>query len=289
MQHWTMAASYAYCQRLACQSAGNFYPAFQLLPTAQRRGMCALYAFLRVADDLSDAPGGAADKRPALAGWREAFHAAINGDYYHPVYPALHDTIIRFGIPIQHLEEVLDGVTMDLDVNTYDTFADLYRYCYHVASAVGLCCIHIWGFEGDAYPPAESAGIALQLTNILRDIGEDVARDRVYLPRQDLDRFGCTTEALRAGLCDPAFKALMRFEADRAYGYYDQARALAPLLHPPGRAVFLVLVRTYRELLDTIVKRDYDVFTARVRLPTWRKLWLVARALPVRFGLLAGQ
>src|SRR5262249_11977407 len=158
----------------------------------QHRSMCALYAFLRVADDLSDAPWPVDERRSALRDWRQSLQAALNGDYRHPIYPALHDAIIRHGIPVVHLLEVLDGVEMDLTVSRYDTFADLYRYCYHVASAVGLCCIHIWGFDGSAAasarPAAEAAGIALQLTNILRDIREDAGRGRVYLPAEELNR-----------------------------------------------------------------------------------------------------
>jgi phytoene synthase len=288
MQRWTRAWSYAYCERLARRAAGNFYHAFRLLPADQRKAMCALYAFMRVADDLSDGPEPVEAKREMLAGWRRALFAALEGEYEHPLYPAFHHTVERFGIPVAHLEEVLDGVSMDLDVSRYDTFAELYRYCYHVASAVGLCCVHIWGFRGDMRPPAEAAGIALQLTNILRDVGEDAGRGRVYLPAEDLARFGCPEESLRGGPRGEAFTALMRFEAERAYGYYAEAISLVDLLEPPGRAVFLVMLRTYRGLLDEIVARGYDVFRERVRLPAWRKLWLVARALPVRFGWPAG-
>lgn len=289
MQTWTRAGSYAYCERLARRAAGNFYHAFRLLPAEQRRAMCALYAFMRVADDLSDEPAGVEEKRSLLTWWRGALYAALEGEYQHPLYPALHDTIERYGIPVRHLEEVLDGVCMDLEVHSYDTFDDLYRYCYHVASAVGLSCIHIWGFRGDPRQPAEAAGVALQLTNILRDVAEDAGRGRIYLPREDLERFGCQATRLGQGVIDESFRSLMRHEAGRAYDYYDQSLALVKLLSPPGRAVFLVILETYRGLLDAIVARDYDVFQSRVRLPAWRKLWLVARALPVRCGLVPGS
>jgi phytoene synthase len=275
-------ASYAYCERLARRAAGNFYHAFALLPRPQRLAMCALYAFMRIADDLSDEPAEVAAKRAALAEWRAALHAALAGEFRHPALPALADVVARFGLPVAHLEAVLTGVEMDLDVSDYATFDDLYRYCYHVASAVGLSCIHIWGFRGDAYPPAEAAGIALQLTNILRDVAEDAARGRVYLPAEDLARFGCSTGD------SSAFRAMMRFEADRAYRYYDEAHALVACLYPPGRAVFLVMLRTYRALLDEIVARDFDVFAGRVRLPRWYKVWLAVRALPVRAGVVRG-
>jgi phytoene synthase len=282
------ARSYAYCERLAARAAGNFYPAFRLLPPGQRRALCALYAFLRVADDLSDGPGGPEEKRPLLEAWRRDLRAALAGDYRHPLHPALHHAVERFGVPPAYLEAALDGVGMDLDKARYDTFAELYQYCYRVASAVGLACIHVWGNAGAAArPPAEAAGIALQLTNILRDLGEDAARGRVYLPREDLERFGYGAEGLGQGRCDEHFRALMHFEAERAYTYYRAAEPLAGLLPPAGRAVFLVMLRTYRGLLDAIVRRDYDVFRGRVRLGRAHKLWLALRALPVRWGLTA--
>jgi len=167
----------------------------------------------------------------------------------------------------------------------YATFADLYGYCYRVASAVGLACIHIWGFQdGQARKYAESAGIGFQLTNILRDLGEDADRGRIYLPQEDLDRFGYTVEQLGRGECDGRFRDLMRFQVERARSYYDAAWPLSALSTPPGRAVFAVMFRTYRGLLDTIERRRYDVFSSRVRLSLGYKLWLAAQALPVRWG-----
>ncbi len=281
----SLAGSYAYCERLARAQAGNFYHAFRLLPAGQRRALCALYAFLRVADDLADAPGPPAEKARPLAEWRDQLHDALAGRYHHPLHPALHHTLTTYAVPPVHLEEVLDGVTMDLDTLSYRTFPELYRYCYRVASAVGLACIHVWGFTGErARLHAEVAGVALQLTNILRDLGEDAARGRVYLPREDLDRFGYPPEGLALGVRDERFRELMRFQVARARGYYEQAEPLAPLLRPAGRAVFLVMLRTYRGLLEAIVRRDYDVFSSRVRLSRLHKLWLATRALPVRWG-----
>jgi phytoene synthase len=280
-----LARSYYYCERLARREAGNFYHAFRLLPRDQRRAMCALYAFMRVADDLADQPGDVAVKRLALDEWRRQLHEALDGRYSHRLHPALHDTVRRHGIPVAYLLDVLDGVVMDLDVAQYESFAELYPYCYRVASAVGLSCIHVWGFaDPKAKEYAEAAGVAFQLTNILRDLREDAERGRCYLPAEDLRRFGYGPEALRRGERSEAFRALMRFEAERAYAYYHAAGPLAELLPPPGRAVFLVMLRTYRGLLDEIVHRDYDVYAGRVRLGTWHKLWLVAQALPVRWG-----
>jgi phytoene synthase len=277
--------SYGYCERLSRRQAGNFYPAFRVLPGPQRQAMCALYAFLRIADDLSDEPGEPADKRRALAGWRQGLDRALRGDYGHALHSALHDTVVRYAIPREYLEAALDGVEMDLAPVRYPTFADLRLYCYRVASAVGLACIHVWGFTGEqARAHAESAGIAFQLTNILRDLGEDAGRGRVYLPAEDLERFGYDPERLRRGERDEHFRALMRFQVERARGFYEAGWQLLPLLRPAGRAVFLVMARTYRGLLDAIERRDYDVFSSRVRLSRWRKLWLAARALPVRWG-----
>lgn len=280
-----VARSFSYCERLARQQAGNFYHAFRVLPGPQRQAMCALYAFFRLTDDLSDEPGAVLDKRLALIDWRQRLDQALNGSYSHPLHAALHHVVQEHRIPRQYLDEVLEGVTMDLEPVHFVTFGDLYHYCYKVASAVGLACIHIWGFEGSqAKQYAESAGIALQLTNILRDLGEDAARGRVYLPQEDLDRFGYTADHLSRGERDDRFRALMRFQVERARGYYANGLRLAALLPPAGRAVFLVMTRTYRGLLDAIERRDYDVFSRRVRLSRWRKLALVIQALPARLG-----
>jgi phytoene synthase len=280
-----LARSYAYCERLARREAGNFYHAFRLLPHRQRRAMCALYAFMRVADDLSDGPGDAESRRGPLDDWRRQLHRALQGEYTHPLHPAFHDTVARHGIPTEYLLDVLDGVCMDLEPVRFATFAELYRYCYRVASAVGLACIHVWGFTDErARGPAEAAGIALQLTNILRDLGEDAARGRVYLPAEDLERFGYRAEDLARGVRNDAFAALMRFQVERAREYYRAAEPLAAMLRPPGRAVFRVMTGTYRGLLEAIERRGYDVFSRRVRLSRWHKLWLVVQALPVRWN-----
>lgn len=285
-----LAHSYAYCERLARREAGNFYHAFRILPRPQRRSMCALYAFLRITDDLSDGPGPTEAKRGPLAEWRRRMERALAGKYDHRLHAAFHDTIVTHQIPRAYFDAVLDGVEMDLEPVAIADFDDLYRYCYRVASAVGLACIHIWGFaHPDAKIYAESAGIGFQLTNILRDLKEDADRGRVYLPREDLDRFGYSPEQLRRGERDDQFRALMRFEVERARLYYDASLPLTKLLTPPGRAVFQVMRRTYRGLLDAIERRRYDVFSRRVRLSSWRKLGLVVRALPVRWGWRAGM
>jgi phytoene synthase len=281
----TLARSYAFCERLARREARNFYYAFRVLPRDQRLAMCALYAFLRIADDLSDGPGPPDAKRPLLAAWRRRLHQALAGSYSHRLHAALHHTVQSHAIPCEYLEAVLDGVEMDLEPVRFNTFGDLYPYCYRVASAVGLACIHIWGFDDPrAKVHAEAAGIAFQLTNILRDLGEDAGRGRVYLPSEDLERFGYPADRLGRHERDEHFRALMRFEVERARGYYDAAGPLVELLRPGGRAVYLVLSRTYRALLDAIERRDYDVFSSRVRLSPWYKIGLALRALPVRWG-----
>ncbi len=277
--------SYAYCENLTRREASNFYHAFRVLPNAQRRAMCALYAFLRIADDLSDAPGPLAAKKAPLAAWRRSLAEALAGNYSHPLHPAFHHAVLRYQIPPTYLYAVLDGVEMDLEPVRYATFAELRRYCYRVASAVGLACLHIWGFAGTlALEYAEKAGIAFQLTNILRDLAEDAARGRVYLPQEDLVCFGYTAEELSRGERNAAYRALMQFQVRRAREFYDAAMPLTKLLPPPGRAVFWVMAQTYRGLLDAIEERDYDVYTRRVRLSSWSKWCLAVRALPLRWN-----
>jgi squalene synthase HpnC/squalene synthase HpnD len=277
--------SYAWCRRLARRTARNFYYAFYVLPKAQRRAMDALYAFMRVTDDLADEPGDVEAKQQALRDWRSALDHALAGDYSHPLHPALHETVRRYGIPVKHLHDVIDGVEMDLQPVRFATFAELYAYCYRVASAVGLACIHIWGFEDDkAKEYAEAAGIAFQLTNILRDVGEDLHAGRVYIPQEDIYRFGCPPESWRER--GEAFQKLMRFQAERARSYYAKAEGLDRLLTDSGRSVFRVMLRIYRGLLDKIEARGFDVFSERVRLSRWRKLRHLLSAFPVRWGWL---
>jgi phytoene synthase len=281
----SLAESFRYCERVARKEAGNFYHAFRVLPRSQRLAMCALYAFLRLTDDIGDCSDPVSDKQNRLADWRCQFERALAGDYTHLIHPAFHHTVAAYGIPTQYLHHVIDGVEMDLKIASYASFVDLYQYCFRVASAVGLACIHIWGFTDErAKQYAEKAGIAFQLTNILRDLGEDAVRGRIYLPTEDLDLFGYSAEKLTRGELDERFRSLMRFQVERARGYYEQSEPLAPLLPSPGRAVFQVMTRTYRGLLDAIESRDYDVFSSRVCLSPWRKMGLVVQALPVRLG-----
>jgi 15-cis-phytoene synthase len=281
----TLAQSYAACETIARRAASSFYPMFRLLPPTQRRSMCALYAFLRISDDISDEQAPNAEKRRRLQQWSEGLQRALAGEHTHAIHPALRNAVNRHSIPHRYLVAALDGVAMDLAPAVYANFADLQMYCYHVASVVGLACIHIWGFAG---PKAEEhaihAGIAFQLTNILRDLGEDAAAGRVYLPREDLERFGYDAERLKRGECDDHFRELMRFQIARARTFYDAAWPLAPLLQPAGRAVFLAMARTYKAILDIIERRDFDVFSSRVQVSKCRKLVLALGALPARWG-----
>ncbi len=280
-----LSQSYLFCEALARREAGNFYHAFRLLPRPQRRAMSALYAFMRVTDDVADEPGELERKQTALKTWRRQLDEALAGQYTHPLHAAFHHAVQTYGIPREYLEAVIEGVGMDLMPLRFATFEELYVYCYRVASVVGLSCIHIWGFTDEkAKDYAEAAGIAFQLTNILRDLGEDAGRGRVYLPREDLDRFAYSEESLRRGERSPAFRDLMAFEAERARRFYDQSRPLTELLYPAGRAVFQVMSRTYHGLLDAIAAADFAVFDRRIRINRWRKFWWVVQALPVRFG-----
>jgi phytoene synthase len=285
--------SYRFCSGIARREAKNFYHAFLLLPPGRRRSMCALYAFLRRTDDLADEPGPHALKAEALSNWRLDLEAALAGR--SPAWPgllALSDTVSRHAIPMELLHAVIDGVSRDIEPNHFVTFADLADYCYHVASVVGLCCLHIWGYRsegGTAEKLAEDCGLALQLTNILRDVGSDARAGRIYLPEDDLARFGVErAELAMMGRPNDGLHALLAFEAQRANGYYTAVRELVPLVAPIGRPVLLYIVGVYRALLDEIVRRDYDVLSRRVSLSRWRKLavGLLAVGGPfARFGL----
>jgi 15-cis-phytoene synthase len=282
-------SSYVFCARVARREARNFYPSFLLLPADQRRSMCALYAFLRRSDDIADDPGPVAAKRTALDAWRAALAAAVAArpptDPW-PGWPALADTVERRSIPVRYLEEVLDGVAMDLTPRSLATFDELRDYCYHVASTVGLCCIHIWGFRSDggrAEELAKATGQALQLTNIIRDVAEDARNGRVYLPAEDLERFGVDPADLTASHVSEPLRRLLAFESQRAHDDYERAESLAELIDPVGRPVLQALVGIYHALLDEIARRGHDVLAGRVSVPTWRKAAIVARALAGRY------
>src|SRR5258706_11230835 len=206
----TLAESYSFCRSVARTRAKNFYYAFVLLPREQRNAMCAIYAFMRYCDDLSDEPGASLEP---LDRWRCALVDALSGKFdAYPAWPAFRDTVVLYRIPHEYFFQVIEGVKSDLEPRCLATFDELYGYCYQVASVVGLSIIHVFGFDPPAaLPLAEKCGIAFQLTNILRDIGEDAARGRIYLPAEDLDRFGVSAADMAAGRCTEAFVQLMQF------------------------------------------------------------------------------
>lgn len=267
---------YEHCRRIARAKARNFYYAFLALPPRERMAMCALYAYLRETDDLGDNPSPAEERRSALARWRADLTAALDGQPSSPVLTALADTAANYRIPPEYLTATIDGVLMDVDGRTYATFAELTDYCYHVASVVGLSCIHIWGFTSEeAKPHAVALGYAFQLTNILRDIREDHEQGRIYLPSEDLARFGYSPADLAARVYDDRFRALMRFEIARARAFYDDGAKLRPYLSPMGRRSLDVMVGIYRGLLEEIDRRGGNIFEGRIRLSRWQK-WRIA-------------
>jgi phytoene synthase len=279
-----LRASYRLCSEIARREARNFYYSFLLLPPSRRRAMCALYAFMRQTDDLADEPGPTDKKRQSLRAWRSELESALSdpSSTHLPILPALVDTVRRHQIPPRYLFDVLDGVEMDLEPIRFARFEDLYTYCYRVASAVGLCCIHIWGFRSDggrAEQLAESCGIALQLTNILRDVREDASNGRVYLPLEDLSRFGVDPSDLASDTLHPHLYNLLKFQADRAYDYYTRACPLVALVAPVGRPVLRAIVGIYRSLLDEIARRGYNVLNGRISLSPWRKAAITLRSL----------
>ncbi len=293
-----LADSYQACIQLARRTGKNFYYSFLTLPKRLAEDMCVLYAFMRWTDDLADAeelPVGI--REVALHQWREHVRAALRSSATPPpltrsipellqplstsstrlvdqhILAAIVDVVRRYSIPEQYLFDVIDGVESDLNVRKFDTFTQLENYCYHVAGAVGLCCIHIWGFEGaQAERLAIDCGTAFQLTNVLRDLSEDASRGRIYLPQADLDDFGYRPEELRAGVRNSAFEALMKFEVDRARDYYDRSADLTTCLSPPGRRIYSAMRDIYGGLLREIERRNYDVFTQRIRLSGFQKL-----------------
>jgi phytoene synthase len=255
--------------------ARNFYYSFVLLTQQQRDAMCAVYAFMRYCDDLSDEPGTATME--TMSQWRADLDNALQGRYAgHPVWPAFHDTVQRYRIPDRFFHDMIDGVSSDLAPQSMRTFDDLYRYCYRVASVVGLTIIHIFGFDdARALELAEKCGIAFQLTNILRDVREDSGLGRMYLPEEDLRRFGVQPDAISY---TPEFVQLMQFQAGRARRYYDESMPLIGLVHRDSRASLWALIQIYYRLLGRIEAQQYRVLDERIRLATWEKVWLVLEA-----------
>jgi phytoene synthase len=273
--------SYRRCREIARSRARNFYYSFIVLPKAKRDAMCAVYAFMRFCDDIADDEQYKHNRRAMLEAWRGSIDQTVRGDYSaSPILPALHDTIRRFRIPPELFHELIDGATMDLGGREYESFDQLYNYCYKVASVVGLVCIHIFGFDSpEATKHAEFCGIAFQLTNILRDLKEDASMGRVYIPDEDLWAFGYGKDELAQGVTDERFHNLMKFEVLRAKCYYNAALPLLDLVHPSGRPGLAAMISIYYSILDRIERSDYDVFRGEVRLSKPRKLAIAAKAL----------
>jgi squalene synthase HpnC len=300
-----VAASYEQCHRIARSSHSNFYYAFYLLPKPKRDGLAALYAFMRLVDDVADEGDDLAAKQRGLAKWRAAFDEAITGQSQlfdgtavkplpsEPLYgetevlPALVDTMHRYKMPARYLHDLISGAEMDLTVQTYPTFDRLREYCYRVAGTVGLTCTHVFGFEDPrALDLAEKLGLAFQLTNIIRDVHDDYALDRVYLPEEDLQRYAVSSQDFGRNEATLGVRELLRFEADRAWACYEEGAELLGLIEPESRGALWLLTHTYSALLARIEALDFAVFGERVRLSRAGKMLFIAQA---RFGRLTEE
>ncbi len=287
--------AYAVCRGIARSAAKNFYYAFLVLPREKRNALCAVYAFMRHSDDICDAPGFTREQRKEkLAAWLEALHRVLAGEATDdPVLMALADAQKRFQVRPELFDQLVHGTSLDLsggkgEVVRYRTFEDLRKYCYYVASVVGLVAIKIFGYrDPKAEPLAEQCGVAFQLTNILRDVKEDAGIGRIYLPEEDLARFGRSAAdldpaRLRNGRDIPTLRPVLELLAERARQAYRAADELLPLLDEDSRPAFWALVEIYHRLLEKIVRRNYDVFSERVRLTVPEKLGVLSRGLLLR-------
>jgi phytoene synthase len=298
-----LAVAYSVCRSITRSAAKNFYYAFLVLPRAKRQALCAVYAFMRRCDDIADDESlSQYDRRQKLTAWLDAFHRAESGQPTdEPVLLALTDAQRRYNIRIGLLDQLAYGTAMDVDTDPgvdaggapappglsvrYRTFDDLYQYCYRVASVVGLVCIHVFGYRDPAAEPlAERLGLAFQLTNIIRDVKEDASMGRVYLPEEDLDKFGISLSALRS-VSDPAIlRPLLTMEADRAREYYRAGEELIPLVEEDSQPALWVLITIYQRLLDKIALREYDVFSGKVSLTVREKLGILAKGFLKRLS-----
>lgn len=278
MSSTTIQDAQRYCRTVTRQQAKNFYFAFLSLPADQRRAIYAVYAFSRQCDDYSDDDMDNNSKLALLEEYRRQLAEAFAGRQSGPVFVALMDAAQRYNIPHQYFDDVISGVQMDLTINRYPTFDDLRTYCYRVASVVGLICLEIFGYSNErAKDAAVDLGIAMQLVNIMRDIKEDASRGRVYLPIEDLRRFGYAEEELFAEVHDERFVELMQFEATRARDFFEKGLGLLPMISARSRACPAILGGLYSAVLDRIERQNWRVFEGRVRLSTRQKLWLAGR------------
>ena len=290
-----LARSRAYCRELTRAAAKNFYYGLKLLPEPKRSAMFALYAYMRLADDIADRHGRNIEQREHdLEQWRTRTHAALASevvhDADHDIWPALSDVVMRYRLSPSIFDEVICGQQQDLRPFQVETFQQLHEYCYRVAGVVGLASIQIWGYEGGAQTEslAVARGVAFQLTNILRDVREDAARGRIYLPREDLRAMNLTEAELLACRGGTAFKELMRFQIARAESFFESSRALEQCIAPDSQATLAAMTEIYRGLLRKIADDPERVLRQRVSLSLLAKLrigWQAARA--ARRGALA--
>jgi 15-cis-phytoene synthase len=274
----SLEQAYATCADITRRHSKSFYLSTVLLPGSIRRAMRAFYAFCRTTDDLVDQPAQAGNAQVALNEWRLQARQSMRNQH-DPVLLVWADTRERYGVPQEYAEELIDGCEMDLRISRYETFDELRQYCYRVASTVGLVSMHIVGVDcagaaelAYAQRSAIELGVALQLTNILRDVGEDLARGRIYLPQEDLRRFGYGEDDLRAGTLDERFRALMRFQIARTRRLYAGGWNGIACLKREGRLAVGAAISLYRDILSRIEANDFDVFTRRAQLGTFAKL-----------------
>ena len=264
-----------YCQQRAASSGSSFYYSFLFLPPPRRRAITALYAYCREVDDVVDECSDANVARLKLAWWRTEIASVFSGSPQHPVARALVDAAAEFHLPQAHLQSIIDGMEMDLDCNRYPDFAALRVYCHRVAGVVGLLSAEIFGYQDERTREyAADLGLAFQLTNIVRDVGEDMRRNRIYLPLDELDRHGVAVADITAARETENFRRLMEFQVERALGVYEQAYAALPAVDRRAQRAGLVMAAIYRRLLEEVRADGCRVLTRRTSLTPLRKLWI---------------
>ncbi len=264
-----------YCQDKAARSGSSFYYSFLFLPARQRRAITALYAFCREVDDVVDAGGNSDIARIKLQWWREEISRLYAASAQHPVTRALTPVIAEFDLPEEHFQEIIDGMEMDLQQNRYADFKELALYCYRVASVVGLMSVEIFGYHHRAtLKYAHDLGMAFQLTNIIRDVYEDAQRNRIYLPLDELERFGVSETDIFSQHQSAAFDKLIQHQAERARYYYHRAFSHLPDADRYSQRTGLIMAAIYQATLDAVERDGYRVLTHRISLPPFKKLWL---------------
>jgi phytoene synthase len=268
-----------YCQEKAAASGSSFYNSFRFLPKDKRRAITALYAFCREVDDVVDECSDANVARTTLNWWRNEVAATYGGKPQHPVTQALVPVVKQFNLAQEHFLEIIDGMEMDLNKPRYTDFKSLQLYCYRVASVVGLLSVEIFGYtDRQTLKYAHDLGIALQLTNIIRDVGEDARRNRIYLPLDELQQFGVTSEDILHARETEGFQKLMAFQIERARHYYQQALEHLPAVDRKAQRTGLIMAAIYKATLNEVVASGCHVLKERVSLTPTYKLWLAFKA-----------